>query len=163
MPEIMITAYVKPEWLGEVDSADGMTPKQELMAYVIEFLPIIACKVLNEARRESPRFQRAIGVAQVGLVVLPIHHWSRNMSDLAVEVRFDGIDGDEKDPMERRWSLARDISGGLFGHVDENMFIQQMLHGLSYSVDCVLLPSSGIVRHSGTGHDKWGVPVYDKV
>lgn len=158
MPEIMIAVHVKPELLNLTQPQEDWSPKQKLVASIVEKLPEDACIVINDAQREeSNQFRRPFGSEDVRLLIVPIHAWSRNVPDLSAEIRFDGIAGDKKEPQDRRWSIARDISGKIFHRLDED--VVYMLHQMSYLIECTLLPSSGIVR-SNMSHGKWGTPDY---
>lgn len=160
MPEIKLTVHVNPDWMNVVDPKEDWTPQQKLMDSVLRRLPGIVCGVVNDARRENSRFQRALGTDRVRLIVVPVHSWSRNVPDLSVEVCLDEIEGDEKSPQDRRWSTARDVGNKIFQFLDNDE--TAFLYSMSYLVECVLLSSSGIIR-PGSVDNKWGVPDYDKM
>lgn len=161
----VIIAHIKLEWLSggwqPYTSRAVETDRSSLMKELVRELRPLALRAVNEVSSKHECFVRGFRLEDVILRVQPVHQWSENVPDLGVEIHVGDIDEDEKELLERRWAVARSVSGHLFSYLDQDRF----LHGPrpSYSVECLRRASSGLERDSfGTMKLNWGVPEYSE-
>lgn len=159
----VIIAHVKLEWLGggwqPYTSRPVETDRSNLMRELVQGLRPLALRAVNDVSSKHECFTRGFCLEDVILDVQPVHQWSENVPDLRVEIHLSDLDVDEGQLLERRWAIARNVSGHLFSYLDQDKFLAGPRP--SYSVECLPKASSGIERDSfGAMKLTWGVPDY---
>lgn len=154
----VVVAHIKLEWIsGGWQPYAGRpveTDRSRVMREVVDQLQGIVVTVLNNHDGRSRTLE------DVALRIEPIHSWSKDVPDLWVNVMPMEVDLSWAARKQRRFDLAREVSGSLFDYLDQAKFLAGPRP--SYDVDCVPTSSSGISRDSdGVVTGAWGVPEGD--